>query len=139
MYLVVGIGKLAQSILKLNSYQEKIYVYSRTKTKVDEIEDERVSYIGKDEFHKASHVFLMLPASEIVPFLESNHSYFKEDVIFYSFATALLTKDVSTIRNVIPCKLAGHAKQMVEDQSGLFVVPEGVNCDPLVHFLVQIL
>lgn len=134
MYLVIGLGKLAQSVLKLSSYKQTIFVHSRTKAKVDEYQDERVSYIAKDEFYKVSHVLLMLPSSEVLAFIEKNSHFFREDVLFYSFATALKSNDLKTERLVIPCKLAGHAKQMVEDEHGLLVIPEGENCEPLASF-----
>jgi hypothetical protein len=134
MYLIVGFGKLAQSIIKLSSYPNEILIYTRTKEKVEEYDDKRILYVTKEDFHKAKHILLMLPASEIAPFLEQNESFFNIDAKVYSFATALHCKELKTKRTVIPCKLAGHAKQMVEDQHGLFVLPVGENSKPLVDF-----
>ncbi len=135
MYLIVGFGKLAQSVLQLSSYEDEIYVYSKSKEKIDNYNDRRLSYVTKEEFSKVRHVLLMLPASEINGFIREYEPYFCKNTVFYCFATALNIKDIQTSRNVIPCKLAGHAKQMIDDQHGLFVVPKDVDVTELVKVL----
>ncbi|RXI98642.1 hypothetical protein DS745_20215 [Anaerobacillus alkaliphilus] len=135
MYLVVGFGKLAQSVLQLNSYHQEIFIYSKTREKVETYRDPRITYLTKEEFGRVRYVLLMLPASEVNEFMQMHEKYFGDGTLFYSFATALKIQAIKTRHEVISCKLAGHAKQMVEDQHGLFVVSKNVNVVPLKTFL----
>ncbi|OIJ18196.1 hypothetical protein BKP45_11450 [Anaerobacillus alkalidiazotrophicus] len=139
MNLIVGLGKLAQSVLKLCSYKEEIFVYTRKKQKVEDFQklDNRIVYLEPRNFNKVRHVLLMLPANNVIPFLNTYEKYFRDDVKIYLFATALHSNEVNKLfsKKIIPCKLAGHAKQMVEDQNGLFVVPIQEEIEPLRNFL----
>ncbi|WP_368503505.1 NAD(P)-binding domain-containing protein [Alkalihalophilus sp. As8PL] len=127
MVVIIGSGRLSRALLTLIDCGD-VRVYGRNTETVKELVDQfpLAKQANKDDLNKAEIIIVCLPKNAYRPFFEEHLEELSKNVLIVHFATALMEDQVSPLiggRRLLPCKLVGHAKQMLLDGEGLFAVP----------------
>ncbi|MDQ0254969.1 pyrroline-5-carboxylate reductase [Evansella vedderi] len=127
--MIVGFGKLAKAIIHVLPTDEKIYVFSRKKTKVEAYRevDSRVQWLDPNHFTKEKEVWLLLPPDEIPKFMEKYIHAFHRSATFYYCATKGSSSDIKHIvtptQHVVPVKFITQGDQLMKDNRGMAAIP----------------
>ncbi|MDV2686386.1 NAD(P)-binding domain-containing protein [Alkalihalophilus lindianensis] len=127
MVVIIGSGRLSRALLTL-IHCDDVRVYGRNTETVKDLVDQfpLAKQANKDDLNKAEMIIICLPKNAYMPFFEEHLEELSKNVLIVHFATALMEEQVRPLiggRGLLPCKLVGHAKQMLLDGEGLFAVP----------------
>ncbi len=128
MTIIIGFGKLAQSVVSLLPIDQPIHVYSRTKEKVIAAskENPKINWIDLEDVHNARNIWLFLPQGEIEHFLVNHRHFFSSKTILHYTATSLTKADIQQWLpdevEAVPCKFVTQADQLRKDGFGLAAV-----------------
>ncbi|OLS35316.1 hypothetical protein BTR22_15705 [Alkalihalophilus pseudofirmus] len=127
MVIIIGSGRLSKALLSQIKH-DQVGVYGRNQKTVRELSSQYpfAVPVKKEELKKAEMMLVCLPKNAYEEFFTEHIHHLDEDVIIFHFATALLEKDVMPLvngRTLLPCKLVGHAAQLLKDKDGLLAIP----------------
>ncbi|MED1600192.1 NAD(P)-binding domain-containing protein [Alkalihalophilus marmarensis] len=127
MVIIIGSGRLSKALLSQIKH-DQVGVYGRNQKTVRELTSQYpfAVPVKKEELKKAEMMLVCLPKNAYEEFFQEHIHDLNEDVLIVHFATALLAKDVIPLvegRTLLPCKLVGHAAQLIEDKNGLLAIP----------------
>ncbi|WP_413378961.1 hypothetical protein [Alkalihalobacillus sp. 1P02AB] len=128
MNVMIGSGRLAETLLYFWKEKEPVAIYSRNEQTALQLKQKYsfVRYWSKEELRSATRLFLCLPKEGYVDFFAEMNDVLKADVEVIHMATALMSADVRkwcSFDKIIACKLAGHAKEAIAQKEMTLVLP----------------
>ncbi|KGA98766.1 hypothetical protein AJ85_16495 [Alkalihalobacillus alcalophilus ATCC 27647 = CGMCC 1.3604] len=129
MNVIVGSGRLAETLLSFWRENETVAIYSRNEQTALQLQ-QRYSfarYWSKEELRAATRLFLCLPKEGYADFFAEMKGVLQADVEIIHMATALMSAEVRkwcSFDKIIACKLAGHAKEAMAQKEMTLVLPK---------------